>query len=461
MDPETKRKREKRFAETLNEAAWYSPTVLDAESTASIKDELVSGSGICVVRDAMTMHQAKRFNVLLAEDLCRAAPDAASSIRDDETRLLREDQITDGMLMGFQAKALRMGSGIGSGFAARFGRSRSHMARVAHQVFADFFGVAVGDLATSFDCVGLATATNHVKPEDWLHVDQMASSDPGIQGALYVKDAGVKRTNVVAFVAVPHSHKTITPQMAALWDKTNHATSVPPDWALLRRLEELGAEGMALREEAVGSAVRLCVPARGLLLWNSSVVHANVPGPTGHGDGQLRRLLMMVTARPVLADARLRAKARKRMMAIYLTGRTSTHFAERAEVNGAHKSLRRFKRKVGPVKSRGDFNVALRHIDAELRPAGFQHPSVQRFIRQAGLSTAREFNWGMLSRLNPTELARWDGFEAVEHLLPVDVFESIFGVGTSEDSVVHIPECPIPELNDPERSSPLVPLYDD
>lgn len=183
-------------------------------------------------------------------------------------------------------------------------------------IFATLHGTDA--LLPSLDAFSVFFSTRQRSPEtEWLHVDQSPNNPRHcVQGALNFFPVTATSAGLVV---VPRSHTEY------------HAPAPPPDckrpdYLYLRENTTIPFEA---RQVIASRAVKLLVPAGCLTLWNSRLLHENMP-PAAAQSGELNRLTAYISFQPeAWADDAVRVKRRE----AYVNGAGTSHWIDRVERN--------------------------------------------------------------------------------------------------------------------------------
>ena len=173
----------------------------------------------------------------------------------------------------------------------------------ARMAFAMAYKLMPDQLATSFDGFSLFVDKKQ-QSKPWPHQDQRSSDQKrSIQGILNLLPCGELDAG---FVCVPKSHvEYIAPDQKTDW------VLLPEDSPYQQKL------------------VKLIVPERSLILFHSKLIHANTGMSKKHPAGQsLNRISAYLTFVP---KDRQTEEARRKRLAGYHTGNSTSHWADRYE----------------------------------------------------------------------------------------------------------------------------------
>mmetsp|Transcript_70043 Transcript_70043/g.163912 ORF Transcript_70043/g.163912 Transcript_70043/m.163912 type:complete len:380 (-) Transcript_70043:21-1160(-) len=202
-------------------------------------------------------------------------------------------------------KGIQVGYGLSQSDAAWTVRLAPRVLRA----FAALFEVDASELVTSMDAFILSESIPKKSPEPWLHKDQRTEdkllSVQGLYTAVEVTH------NMAGTVLVPGSHRTKLP-------KEDKSLRVDENFAK-SYLQSSKTRALMCK------LIRPYVPAGGLLLFNSKLIHANDPGTVrrSEADGLPNRLALAVAYAP---RKRRSEATRTRKIQAYFNGSTSNHW---------------------------------------------------------------------------------------------------------------------------------------
>lgn len=175
------------------------------------------------------------------------------------------------------------------------------------RVYAEYYGVDVEELATSFDGICMMHSARRYKRAgnltSFLHFDQapVRRGEWSIQGLVTLTSSGVDEGGLVVVPGTHLEHEEFFEE--------HHCSGQKTDWYKLEEAEKIDYEDRAIKVDA---------SAGDFLMWDSRTLHANAV-PTAPGSVRACVYVCM------LPQARLSPAIRQKRAAAFAGRRTSNH----------------------------------------------------------------------------------------------------------------------------------------
>lgn len=282
------------------------PSILEEYGFAVVTDVLSAAD----IAHAEALFDADLSSIVDLPDKAKAHHPLFSATSSDDSRSIAARWPLQKFPLGAAVPAFASDYGIPHGRCAWFVRQHPNLRRVFSELYGGCEELCCG-------CDNLFFCNDRERPsipdeerEDrlWPHVDQSAhiegGASPCFQSVVYLWSSNEQRSTTVVW---PKSHATVYPRLMEEREFKSHFCRVPKTYW----------------KNYVKEAVRVVVPAGGMIVWSSRTVHQgwNV-GP---------RLAVPVSMEP---RARRSSQALERKKSACLSGLPTTHWASLGIIHG-------------------------------------------------------------------------------------------------------------------------------